>query len=287
MEKLNVMEYVTKEYKKIANKISILSSENKQNKPFLAIFQIGNDPASNKYVANKLKKLGSVGIDVRLFKRGKKTDEISLYDLFCKKSDLEFEEVPYMVQLPLPKEYEELTNSLTSISWELDVDGLGISSKERFYTNQKSFIPCTARGIRDYMKYIDSSLEGKSVLIINRSDLVGKPLQKLLLDENMLVSVAHSKISKEKLLDVFDKYDYIVSGIGIPGYFKSEDIPKGCTFIDVGISFNDKGKMCGDLEITENKGDDFKYTPVPNGVGQLTVLSLAKNVMEAYYGINN
>lgn len=84
MEKLNVMEYVTKEYEKIANKISILSSENKQNKPFLAIFQIGNDPASNKYVANKLKKLGSVGIDVRLFKRGKKTDEISLYDLFCR-----------------------------------------------------------------------------------------------------------------------------------------------------------------------------------------------------------
>lgn len=102
-----------------------------------------------------------------------------------------------MVQLPLSGKVKRIEDNLLRISYNLDVDGLSLESKERFYTGQPSFTPCTARGIRDYMKYIDPSLNGKSVLIINRSDLAGKPLQKILLDEDMLVSVAHSKVSKE------------------------------------------------------------------------------------------
>lgn len=185
-----------------------------------------------------------------------------------------------MVQLPLSDKVKRIEDNLLRISYDLDVDGLSLESKERFYTGQKAYIPCTARGIRDYMKYIDPSLSGKSVLIINRSDLVGKPLQKILLDEDMLVSVAHSKVSKEKLIGIFKDCDYIVSGIGIPRYFKATEIPNGCTFIDVGISFDENGKMCGDLDTTMDCDTDFSYTPVPRGVGQLTVLSLAKNIME-------
>lgn len=226
-----------------------------------------------------VKRLKSVGINVDV-KKYVKLDIYNRYNLIRAKDHAEHFKKPYMVQLPISDKAKDIEKNLLRISYDLDVDGLSLESKERFYTGQKSYTPCTARGIRDYMRHIDPSLSGKSVLIINRSDLVGRPLQKLLLDEDMLVSVAHSKVSKEKLINIFKDYDYIVSGIGLPRYFKATEIPSGCTFIDVGISFDENGKMCGDLDTTMDCDTDFSYTPVPRGVGQLTVLSLAKNIME-------
>lgn len=274
------MEYVDKEYEKLRDKSTLLNSQENGSEPIaFTIFQTGNNPASNKYVENKVKRLKSVGIDVDV-KKYVKLDIYNRYNLIRAKDHAEHFKKPYMVQLPISDKAKDIEKNLLRISYDLDVDGLSLESKERFYTGQKAYIPCTARGIRDYMKYIDSSLSGKSVLIINRSDLVGRPLQKLLLDEDMLVSVAHSKVSKEKLINIFKDYDYIVSGIGLPRYFKATEIPSGCTFIDVGISFDENGKMCGDLDTTMDCDTDFSYTPVPRGVGQLTVLSLAKNIME-------
>ena len=280
MKELNVMEYVDKEYEKLRDKSTLLNSQENGSEPIeFTIFQTGNNPASNKYVENKVKRLKSVGIDVDV-KKYVKLDIYSRYNLIRAKDHAEHFKKPYLVQLPISDKAKDIEKNLLRISYDLDVDGLSLESKERFYTGQKAYIPCTARGIRDYMKYIDSSLSGKSVLIINRSDLVGRPLQKLLLDEDMLVSVAHSKVSKEKLINIFKDYDYIVSGVGLPRYFKAREIPSGCTFIDVGISFDENGKMCGDLDTTMDCDTDFSYTPVPRGVGQLTVLSLAKNIME-------
>lgn len=280
MKELDVMGYVDKEYEKLRDKSTLLNSqENGSELIAFTIFQTGNNPASNKYVENKVKRLKSVGIDVNVSKHTK-LDIYDRYDLIRKKDHAEYLKRPYMVQLPLSDKVKRIEDNLLRISYDLDVDGLSLESKERFYTGQKAYIPCTARGIRDYMKHIDPSLSGKSVLIINRSDLVGRPLQKLLLDEDMLVSVAHSKIERDKLISHFKGYDYIVSGVGLPRYFKATEIPSGCTFIDVGISFDENGKMCGDLDTTMDCDTDFSYTPVPRGVGQLTVLSLAKNIME-------
>nr|WP_313964006.1 bifunctional 5,10-methylenetetrahydrofolate dehydrogenase/5,10-methenyltetrahydrofolate cyclohydrolase [uncultured Peptostreptococcus sp.] len=280
MKELNVMEYVDKEYEKLRDKSTLLNSQENGSEPIeFTIFQTGNNPASNKYVENKVKRLKSVGIDVDV-KKYVKLDIYSRYNLIRAKDHAEHFKKPYLVQLPISDKAKDIEKNLLRISYDLDVDGLSLESKERFYTGQKAYIPCTARGIRDYMKHIDPSLSGKSVLIINRSDLVGRPLQKLLLDEDMLVSVAHSKVSKEKLINIFKDYDYIVSGVGLPRYFKATEIPSGCTFIDVGISFDENGKMCGDLDTTMDCDTDFSYTPVPRGVGQLTVLSLAKNIME-------
>lgn len=280
MRELNVMEYVDKEYEKLRDKSTLLNSQENGSEPIeFTIFQTGNNPASNKYVENKVKRLKSVGIDVDV-KKYVKLDIYNRYNLIRAKDHAEHFKKPYLVQLPISDKAKDIEKNLLRISYDLDVDGLSLESKERFYTGQKAYTPCTARGIRDYMKYIDSSLSGKSVLIINRSDLVGRPLQKLLLDEDMLVSVAHSKVSKEKLINIFKDYDYIVSGVGLPRYFKATEIPSGCTFIDVGISFDENGKMCGDLDTTMDCDTDFSYTPVPRGVGQLTVLSLAKNIME-------
>lgn len=280
MKELNVMEYVDKEYEKLRDKSTLLNSQKNGSEPIeFTIFQTGNNPASNKYVENKVKRLKSVGINVDV-KKYVKLDIYNRYNLIRAKDHAEHFKKPYLVQLPISDKAKDIEKNLLRISYDLDVDGLSLESKERFYTGQRAYIPCTARGIRDYMKYIDSSLSGKSVLIINRSDLVGRPLQKLLLDEDMLVSVAHSKVSKEKLINIFKDYDYIVSGIGLPRYFKATEIPSGCTFIDVGISFDENRKMCGDLDTTMDCDTDFSYTPVPRGVGQLTVLSLAKNIME-------
>ena len=280
MKELNVMEYVDKEYEKLRDKSTLLNSQENGSEPIeFTIFQTGNNPASNKYVENKVKRLKSVGINVDV-KKYVKLDIYNRYNLIRAKDHAEHFKKPYLVQLPISDKAKDIEKNLLRISYDLDVDGLSLESKERFYTGQKAYIPCTARGIRDYMKYIDSSLSGKSVLIINRSDLVGRPLQKLLLDEDMLVSVAHSKVSKEKPINIFKDYDYIVSGVGLPRYFKATEIPSGCTFIDVGISFDENGKMCGDLDTTMDCDTDFSYTPVPRGVGQLTVLSLAKNIME-------
>ena len=280
MRELNVMEYVDKEYEKLRDKSTLLNSRKNGSEPIeFTIFQTGNNPASNKYVENKVKRLKSVGINVDV-KKYVKLDIYNRYNLIRAKDHAEHFKKPYLVQLPLSDKAKDIEKNLLKISYDLDVDGLSLESKERFYTGQKAYIPCTARGIRDYMKHIDPSLSGKSVLIINRSDLVGRPLQKLLLDEDMLVSVAHSKIERDKLISHFKGYDYIVSGVGLPGYFKAIEIPSGCTFIDVGISFDENGKMCGDLDATMDCDTDFSYTPVPRGVGQLTVLSLAKNIME-------
>lgn len=280
MRELNVMEYVDKEYEKLRDKSTLLNSQENGSEPIeFTIFQTGNNPASNKYVENKVKRLKSVGINVDV-KKYVKLDIYNRYNLIRAKDHAEHFKKPYLVQLPISDKAKDIEKNLLRISYDLDVDGLSLESKERFYTGQKAYIPCTARGIRDYMKYIDSSLSGKSVLIINRSDLVGRPLQKLLLDEDMLVSVAHSKIERDKLVSHFKGYDYIVSGVGLPRYFKATEIPSGCTFIDVGISFDENGKMCGDLDTTMDCNTDFSYTPVPRGVGQLTVLSLAKNIME-------
>lgn len=280
MKELNVMEYVDKEYEKLRDKSTLLNSQENRSEPIeFTIFQTGNNPASNKYVENKVKRLKSVGIDVDV-KKYVKLDIYNRYNLIRAKDHAEHFKKPYMVQLPISDKAKDIEKNLLRISYDLDVDGLSLESKERFYTGKKAYTPCTARGIRDYMKYIDPSLSGKSVLIINRSDLVGRPLQKLLLDEDMLVSVAHSKIERDKLISHFKGYDYIVSGVGLPRYFKATEIPSGCTFIDVGISFDENGKMCGDLDTTMDCDTDFSYTPVPRGVGQLTVLSLAKNIME-------
>jgi methylenetetrahydrofolate dehydrogenase (NADP+)/methenyltetrahydrofolate cyclohydrolase len=280
MEKLDVMEYVNKEYKKLLDKSNLLFQQKNGSEPIeFTIFQTGDNPASNRYVENKRKKLDSLGIKVNV-KKYVDLDIYNQYNLIRAKDHAEHFKKPYLVQLPLSVGAKDIESNLLKISYDLDVDGLSLESKERFYTGQTSFTPCTARGIRDYMKYIDSSLSGKSALIINRSDLVGRPLQKILLDEDMLVTVAHSKISKEKLISIFKDYDYIISGVGIPKYFKAADIPDGCTFIDVGISFDENRKMSGDLDTSIECKNDFKYTPVPGGVGQLTVLSLAKNIME-------
>jgi methylenetetrahydrofolate dehydrogenase (NADP+)/methenyltetrahydrofolate cyclohydrolase len=267
---LNVKHYVNQEYQKLKQYCDNLSDEEKDNLEF-HIYQIGNDHASNKYIANKIKKLEWLGIPYVYHKyEGLEYDGISISDSLIQNAHCN-----KMIQLPIPDKLKFLTNMITYG----DVNGLGHLNKAYRAIGRPHYTPCTAKGIRDYMRYIDPCLAGKSVLIINRSELVGKPLSKILLEENMLVTVAHSCIDKDKLISMFGNYDYIVSGIGIPDYFSINDLHDDCTFIDASINFDNDGNICGDLELDENCKIDCLYTPVPNGVGQLTVLALMKNIV--------
>lgn len=264
MEKLNVLEYVSNEYIELKKYI-----EKSDKNYHLTIFQIGDNPASNRYINNKIKKMNMLGIK---HKHIKYTENITKEEIMNDMSQISDKG---MLQMPVPKHLEKTVDFL----FKKDVDGLSVANLHNFYIGKPSNIPCTARGILEYMRFIDPNLDGKSVLIINRSNLVGKPLKELLLKENMLVSIAHSHISKEKILEILLNYDYIISGVGEPNFLSSDDIPEGATFIDVSINFDENNKMCGDLKINPDTKTNFRYTPVPNGVGQLTVLALMKNIL--------
>lgn len=284
MGKLNVLEYVNMEFTKIKDYVEYSKKIMRDDFPELTVIQVGDSPASNRYVNNKLKKCNEFSIETNYHKL---EEPNHLKDIMVLNNKIEMivnnskDNELIMIQKPLPRGVVDV-----NIDRLKDIDGTSDSTKKEMsisnnivesYNNGDFYIPCTARGVLEYMRYLQKDLEGKSVLIINRSDLVGNPLREMLLQENMFVSVGHSHINKEKLISKFPQYDYIISGIGKYGFFTEKDIPSGCTFIDVGIDFKD-GKMGGDL-LVESESVDFDYTPVPNGVGRLTVLSLIKNIL--------
>lgn len=291
--KLDVKTYVGEVYEYLKSEIKTL--EEKGIKPKFAIYQIGDNPASNKYISNKIKKAESIGIEVNHIKLTRRDDNKydveengipNVWDDEYLAHDMSVADLPKILQLPVSEDEEYLTNCIPS---DIDLDGLSEYSKSKFYTSTLKadstvdfFIPCTAKGVISYMEELTGGdLTGKSVLIISRSDIVGRPLAKLALDADMMVTVAHSKISKENILKMAENVDFIVSGIGIGHYFNQDEIPEGVAFIDVGIDYKD-GKMVGDLEVYETDTANFDFTPVPGGVGQLTVASLLSNVVDWY-----
>lgn len=286
MGKLNIKQYVEEEKKKL-----LKQTDYKKVKPKFDILLLGKNPASIKYVNNKIKFCKELEIDVRLHHYFKADESNRLSRYITKEMDeaLTLKEIldkfvatknAKMIQLPAPN---AATIAADTIKYKYDVDGLSKYSKARLYNNKDCYLPCTAKGILEYMQHIDKNLAGKSVLIIGRSELVGRPLSHLLLKENMMVTVVHSKILREKIISIMKDYDYIVSAIGKPHYFKQDEIPEGVTFFDVGTTVVDD-KLTGDLHITDEENVNFDYTSVPGGVGLLTVLSLMKNII---YGLED
>lgn len=276
MERLNVKAYIESEYDKIRN-----SRKFSGNKDF-SIFQVGNNPASNKYVGNKIKKCEELGINVSLNKVMSSDVEYINSTII---SNYRSNRRKCMVQFPVPHGVK--TEFIDKCD---DVDGLTDENQSLLFSENvkndiekgKFFnIACTARGVAEYMSHIDENLSGKTVVIIGRSILVGKPLARLLSLKDMTVIQTHSKTPKKVLLELVKTADYVVTAVGKIGVITSEDIPAGCTVIDVGINFNEDGKLVGDFVILDSDLDkDFRFTPVPGGVGLLTVQSLIKNILE-------
>lgn len=238
--------------------------------PKLCVFQIGNDPASAVYVKNKQKTCEELGIEfehVHITEYEDLTNYSIIYMLEEKNADRTVDGI--IVQLPLPEQFNEklITKYISDLK---DVDGFGALSP---------FTPCTPKGIMDYLKYNGVEFSGKECVVIGRSEIVGKPLVNLLIDEGATVTCCNSKTRniRKHILDA----DIVISAIGKPNYFDDSYFSSNQILIDVGINRDEDGKLCGDIA-KEAKNLVRLATPVPGGVGLLTVYSLMGNVVDAY-----
>ena len=224
------------------------------------IIQVGNNEASNRYVRNKIKDCTEIGIEAYCVKLTEDVTTDEVIEVMVK-NYMHDPQAAMMVQLPLPK-HIDLNRVISAIPRQGDVDGFRPLSK---------FQPCTPLGIMKYLEYCEYDLEGKNVTIIGRSDIVGKPLAKLMTDANATVTLCHSKT--KDLWTHIDTADLIVSAVGKRGILNCYAIHK--PVIDVGINFDENGKLCGDCINTENR----EVTPVPGGVGLLTRCALLENIV--------
>lgn len=248
-------------------------------KPSLVIIRIGNDFASGKYVANKIKRCDEVGIESKIihFEENVKQEVVEEAILKLNKSE---DITGVLLQLPIPKHLDEdyLTNLIED---DKDVDGFTIGNVGKLSLGLKGNVACTPKGIMELLKFYNIPIEGKDVLIINRSNIVGKPLAQLFLQENATVTIAHSKT--KHLYSKINNSDIVITALGKADYFSYLDFNKNTVIVDVSINFDSNSKMCGDVKKSDydlliEKG--CSITPVPNGVGQMTVISLIEQTVE-------
>lgn len=236
----------------------------------LAIVQVGNNPASNSYIKGKLKDCEEIGYEGLHFHLSEDVDEstiLSLIDSLNRDPKIN----GIIVQLPLPKHLDEekITKTITPIK---DVDG---------FIHSSPFTQCTPLGVVNLLDEIGYDVNGKFVVVLGRSENVGKTAANLLLNKNATVAICHSKTPDEIRNDLLLKADVVISAVGRAGLFSWENVREGTLVIDVGINRNSEGKLCGDFIPPENV-DYLNYTSVPGGIGLLTRATLMKNTYQAY-----
>lgn len=243
----------------------------------LAVVQVGNNPASSTYVRNKEKACEYVGIKSKVFKLNDDIVEDDLIELI-KKLNNDDSVNGILVQLPLPDGFDEY-KVIQTISPEKDVDGFHEINVGKLMIGEETFVPCTAKGIVELLKENDITIEGKNCVVVGRSNIVGKPVAMELLKNNATVTICHSKT--EDLNSICKKADILICAIGKPKYFNSEYILSDTVVIDVGIHRQDDGTLCGDVYFDDVKDIVSAITPVPGGVGPVTVCMVMKNCLQA------
>ncbi len=245
-------------------------------KPSLAIILVGEDEASKIYVRNKLKACSEIGIEAKVFNFNADVAEEELI-LLIKKLNADNNIDGIIVQSPLPKNLNEYLISNT-IDPSKDVDGFGSYNLGLLAANKPNFIAATPLGILKLLEYENIELEGKNVVIIGRSIIVGRPLLLALLNKDATVTITHSKT--KNLKEITKKADILIVAIGKANYITEEYIKENAVIIDVGIN-RVEGKLYGDVDFNRIKDKVSYITPVPGGVGPLTVAMLLSNVVEA------
>ncbi|MBR0085928.1 MAG: bifunctional methylenetetrahydrofolate dehydrogenase/methenyltetrahydrofolate cyclohydrolase FolD [Lachnospiraceae bacterium] len=243
----------------------------------LAVVQVGNDPASTIYVGNKKKACEYIGIESVAYQLDTETSQEELLNLIKELNETE-KINGILVQLPLPKHISE-DAVIRAIDPKKDVDGFHPMTVGLMNIGQKSFLPCTPAGIIQLLKRSNISIEGKECVIVGRSNIVGKPLAALMLRENATVTVCHSKT--RNLKEVCKRADILIAAIGKPKFFNHEYVRKGAVVIDVGIHRNENGKLCGDVDYDDVLPYVLAITPVPGGVGPMTIAMLMNNCVES------
>ena len=244
----------------------------------LAVIQIGNDPASNIYVSNKNKTATNLGCNFIHIKFDETVEEKEVLE---KIDELNYDEDidGILVQMPIPKHLNEtlIQNRVKSYK---DVDGLTDINAGLLVHNKDSLISCTPHGILTLLNYYDIKISKKHVVIVGRSNLVGKPLINLMLNNDATVTVCHSKT--ENLSDITKTADILIVAVGRPNFIKEDMVKDGAVVVDVGINRVDD-KIVGDVDFDCVSKKVSAITPVPGGVGQMTILELFNNLYKAYH----
>lgn len=247
-----------------------------KEKPRLAIILIGDNEASLSYIKSKEEACSYIGIDSILYHYND-IEQDNLIKLIKElNSDNNIHGI--LLQLPLPKHLDERI-IINTIDPNKDVDGLTDMNMGKLFTGQESFVPCTPLGIIEILKEMKVELEGKNVCVIGRSNLVGLPLSRLLTKYNATVTLCHSKT--KNLKDISSKADIVIVAIGKPKYIDNTYIKDGAYVIDVGVNKVDN-HLCGDVDFDSVKDKVAAITPVPKGVGPMTVCMLMYNVVKAF-----
>jgi len=250
-------------------------------KPCLAVIQIGDDPASNVYIKAKEKACNEVGI---YFKHIKYADDVKEKEVINKIVELNNDEYVngILLQLPIPEKYNT-ERIINYIARNKDVDGLTDINVGKLINNKKCLVSCTPQGIMELLNHYNIELEGKNVVIVGRSNLVGKPLISLFLNRNATVTICHSKT--KDLQNHTTQADILVVAVGKKHFITEDMVKDDAVVIDVGINRED-GNLYGDVDFDNVKKKASHITPVPGGVGPMTVAMLLKNVNECYKKMN-
>ena len=249
----------------------------------LAVVQVGADPASSVYVRNKKKACEYIGIESRSFELPEETKEEELVDLIEKlNNDNTVNGI--LVQLPLPKGIDE-DLIIRTISPDKDVDGFHPQSVGRLWIGEKGFVSCTPAGIIELIKREGIELEGKNCVVAGRSNIVGKPMAALLLRENATVTVVHSRT--KNLKDITKRADILIAAIGKREFFTAEYVKEGAVVIDVGMHRDENNKLTGDVDFKDVDPHTSYITPVPGGVGPMTIAMLMKNCVDSAFSMED
>lgn len=243
----------------------------------LAVIQVGNDPASSVYVRNKKKACEFIGIESLSYELPEETTQKELLDLIDKLNQ-DDKVNGILVQLPVPKHIDENT-IIKAISPSKDVDGFHPQSVGALTIGQKGFVSCTPAGIIQLLKRSDIEIEGKHCVVIGRSNIVGKPMALLMLRENATVTITHSRT--KNLKEICKTADILIVAIGKKEFVDASYVKEGAVVIDVGIHRDENNKLSGDVKYEEVEPLCSAITPVPGGVGPMTIAMLMNNCVES------
>lgn len=243
----------------------------------LAVVKVGNDPASAVYVRNKEKACEYVGINSRTLALPEETTQEELLNIVRELNEDDTVN-GILAQLPLPKHIDE-SEVLLAINSTKDVDGFHPVNVGKMVIGEDTFLPCTPAGIIEMLKRSDIDIEGKECVVIGRSNIVGKPMSLLMLKENATVTIAHSRT--KDLKEVTKRADILVAAIGKPKFVTADYVKEGAVVIDVGMDRDENGKLCGDVDFESVEPKVSAITPVPGGVGPMTVTMLLVNCLRS------
>lgn len=259
----------------LKEKVAALKAEGKQ--AALAVIQVGNDPASCVYVNNKKKACAYIGIESISYELPEEITESELLAL-VEKLNQDDSVHGILVQLPVPKHIDG-DKIIQTISPKKDVDGFHPQNVGNLVIGEKGFVSCTPAGIIELLKRSNIEIAGKNCVVIGRSNIVGKPMALLMLRENATVTIAHSKT--QNLKEICKQADILIVAIGKPQFITADYVKEGAVVIDVGIHRDENNKLCGDVAYAEVEPVASAITPVPGGVGPMTIAMLMHNCVEA------